>query len=70
MIYLFLSFNFWELIGSLNMWLLVYLKQKKSTSQALTKKLTKLFDQYGTKRKIIAYVKDEGSNLKIMIIHL
>jgi hypothetical protein len=43
---------------------------KKTTSQALANKLTKLFDQYGTKRKIIAYVKDEGSNLKIMIVAL
>jgi hypothetical protein len=29
----------------------------------LASNLTKLFNQYGLKRKIIAYVKDEGSNL-------
>ncbi len=28
--------------------------------------LTKLFNQYGLKRKNIAYVKDEGSNLNAM----
>jgi len=32
--------------------------------------LTKLFDQDGLKRKIIAYVKDEGSNSNVMIIAL
>ncbi len=32
--------------------------------------LTKLFNQYGLKRKIIAYVKDEGSNLNVMMIAL
>jgi hypothetical protein len=32
--------------------------------------LTKLLDQYGLKNKIIAYVKDEGSNLNTMIIVL
>jgi hypothetical protein len=30
--------------------------------------LTKLLDQYGLRNKIIAYVKDEGSNLNIMTI--
>jgi hypothetical protein len=29
-----------------------------------------LFDQYGLKNKIIAYVKDKGSNLNTMIIVL
>jgi hypothetical protein len=33
------------------------------TEQALANNLTKLFDQYGLRNKIIAYVKDEGSNL-------
>jgi hypothetical protein len=32
----------------------------------LVKKLTKLLDNYALKRKIIAYVKDEGSNMNIM----
>ncbi len=32
--------------------------------------MTKLFNQYGLKNKIIAYVKDEGSNLNIMVIAL
>ncbi len=32
--------------------------------------MIKLFDQDGLKRKIIAYVKDEGSNSNVMIIAL
>jgi hypothetical protein len=36
----------------------------------LANKLTKLFDQYGLRKIIIAYVKDETSNLYIMIIAL
>ncbi len=32
--------------------------------------LTKLFNQYGLRNKIIAYVKDEGSNLNTMTITL
>ncbi len=32
--------------------------------------MTKLFDQYGLRNKIIAYVKDEGSNLNTMTIAL
>jgi hypothetical protein len=36
--------------------------------QALANNLTKLFDQYGLRNKIIAYVKDEGSNLNTMTI--
>jgi len=38
----------------------------KTTRQALSNNLTKLFDQYGLRNKIIIYVKDEGSNLNIM----
>jgi hypothetical protein len=34
-----------------------------TTRQTLAKKLTKLLDSYTLRRKIIAYVKDEGSNL-------
>ncbi len=32
--------------------------------------MTELLDQYGLRNKIIAYVKDEGSNLNTMIIAL
>jgi hypothetical protein len=32
--------------------------------------LTKLFNQYGLRNKIIAYVKDEGSNLNTVTITL
>jgi hypothetical protein len=32
--------------------------------------LTKLFDQFGQRNKIIAHVKDEGSNLNTMTIAL
>ncbi len=34
------------------------------------KKLIELFDGYALKRKIVLYVKDEGSNLNIMTIAL
>ncbi len=34
--------------------------------QALAKRLTKLLDKYGLKKKIIVYVKDEGSNFNAM----
>jgi len=36
----------------------------------LANNLTELFNQYGLKRKIIAYVKDEGSNLNAVTIVL
>jgi hypothetical protein len=36
----------------------------------LAKNLIKLLDNYASRRKIIAYVKDEGSNINIMIIAL
>jgi hypothetical protein len=35
--------------------------------QTLAKKLTKLLDNYALRRKIIAYVNNEGSNLNTMI---
>ncbi len=38
----------------------------KTTSQTLATNLTKLLDQYRLKKQIIAYVKDEGSNLITM----
>jgi hypothetical protein len=38
----------------------------KTTNQTLTKNLTKLLDQYQLSKKIIAYVKDEGSNSNAM----
>jgi hypothetical protein len=42
----------------------------KTTRQALFNNLTKLFDQYGLRNKIIVYVKNEGSNLNTMAIAL
>jgi len=42
----------------------------KTNGQALTNNLRKLLDQYGLKNKMIAYVKDEGSNLNTMTIVL
>ncbi len=42
----------------------------KTIRQTLTNNLTKLFDQYGLRNKIIANVKDEGSNLNTMTITL
>ncbi len=38
----------------------------KTTDQALVKSLIKLLDKYGLRKKIITYVKDEGSNLNVM----
>jgi len=38
------------------------------TRQTLANNLIKLLDQYGLRNKIIAYVKDEGSNLNTMTI--
>jgi hypothetical protein len=38
--------------------------------QALANNSIKLFDQYGLRNKIIAYVKDEGSNLNFVTIVL
>jgi hypothetical protein len=45
-------------------------KAIKTTRQTLVKNLTKLFDQYGLRNKIFAYVKNEGSILNIMTIAL
>ncbi len=42
----------------------------ETTSQTLVKSLIKLLDKYGLRKKIIAYVKDEGSNINVMIIAL
>jgi hypothetical protein len=42
----------------------------KTIGQTLANNLTKLLDQYRIKKKIIAYVKDEGSNLCNMTIAL
>jgi hypothetical protein len=38
----------------------------KITGQALVKNLIELLDAYGLRNKIIAYVKDEGSNLNTL----
>jgi hypothetical protein len=42
----------------------------KTTRQIVTNNFTKLLDQYGLKNKILAYVKDEGSNLNTVRIAL
>jgi hypothetical protein len=41
-----------------------------TSGQTLAINLTNLLDIYGLRRKIVAYVKDEGSNLNIMIATL
>jgi hypothetical protein len=43
------------------------IKAMDSSSQTLVKDLIELLGKYNLKEKIIAYVKDEGSNLNIMI---
>jgi hypothetical protein len=42
----------------------------KTNGQALVRSITKLLDKYGLRKKIIAYVKDGGSNLNAMTIVL
>jgi len=38
----------------------------ETIGQTLVRSLTKLLDKYGLRKKIIAYVKDEGSSLNAM----
>ncbi len=38
----------------------------ETIGQALAKSLTKLLDNYGLRKKIIVYVKDEGPNFNAM----
>jgi len=40
----------------------------ETTSWVLARNLTKLLDEYDLRKKIIAYVKDEGANLNAMIV--
>jgi hypothetical protein len=40
----------------------------ETTSEALARNSTELLDQYDLRKKIIAYVKDEGANLNAMIV--
>jgi hypothetical protein len=42
----------------------------ETIGQTLVRSLTKLLDKYGLRKKIIAYVKDEGSNLNAMTTKL
>jgi hypothetical protein len=42
----------------------------ETTNQASTKSLTKLLKKYGLRKEIIAYVKNKGSNINVMIITL
>jgi hypothetical protein len=39
----------------------------KATGQALVRSLTSLMDKYGSKKKKIVYVKDEGFTFNAMI---
>jgi hypothetical protein len=78
-----MNFNLWMSKGSYNVFALVInflsndwqpkhvtiglFEAIETTSQTLARNLTKLLDKYGLKRKIIAYAKDEGSNLNATI---
>ncbi len=42
----------------------------ETTSQALARNLIELLEKYGLRKKIITYVKVEGSNLNAMTIAL
>jgi hypothetical protein len=64
-----LLLTFWGLINNQNILQLGFLKHL-IFRQALTKDLTKLFGKYDLRKKIIAYVKNERSNLNTMIITL
>jgi hypothetical protein len=44
-----------------------FFEAQKLLRQSLANNMTKLLDQYGLRKKIIAYVKDEDSNLNIFI---
>ncbi len=46
------------------------LRPQKTIRQTLAKNLTNLFDKYDVRKKIIAYVDNEGFNLNTMIITL
>jgi hypothetical protein len=46
--------------------ILYLFKVAKTTGQVLAKNLIDLLDAYGLRNKIIAYVKDEGSNLNTL----
>jgi hypothetical protein len=67
MIYLFLFLISWDLISSINNWLLVCLRQQRQRS-SLGQQVDKIIWAIWTKKKIIAYVKNEGSNLNIVTI--
>ncbi len=45
-------------------------KATKTTSLAMVRSLIELLDKYGLRKKIITYVKDEGSSLNAMTIVL
>ncbi len=50
--------NYWLVSGDKDYWL------------SMARSLTKLLNKYGLMKKIIAYVKDEGSNINAMSITL
>ncbi len=64
--FLLLLLFFYERIGKPKQ-LIIGLFKVDTTWQALAKSLIKLLDQYCLKKKIIAYVKYENSNLNAMI---
>jgi hypothetical protein len=47
-----------------------YLKLFETTWQALDVNLSNLLDSFGLRKKIIAFVKDEGANLNVMTLTL
>jgi hypothetical protein len=47
-----------------------FFEASNTSGHALAKDLTKLFGKYDLRKKVITYVKDEGSNLNIMTIDL
>jgi hypothetical protein len=70
MIYLLLSLTYWDLIGSLNKWLLICLRNKKYWSSLGQQFNNLIFLSIWIEKKIIRCVKNEGSNLNAMTIAL
>ncbi len=65
-----LVINFWGNDWQSKHVIISLFEATKTIGQTLARTLTKLLDKYGLRKKIIAYVKNEGSNLHVMIIPL
>ncbi len=62
-----LIINFWAMVSNQSMWQFEIIE---TSSQTLTKSLTKLLKKYGLRGKNVAYLKDKGFNINVMTIAL